>query len=99
MKTLVRTRIPLACIVFRAIEGETDEGQKIRLYRDGYYGWYGFGGSVFMWNPNLRIGFGYVPTMMAWHDPYNLRGAKLQNEVAKCAKKQLDINQNSKAVE
>ena len=80
--------------LFRTVEGETEEGQKIRRYREGYYGWYGFGGSVFMWNPDLRIGFGYVPTLLAWHDPYNLRGAKLQSEVAKCAKRQLDENQN-----
>ena len=25
--------------------------------RDGYYGWFGYGGSVFQWHPDLRIGF------------------------------------------
>ena len=24
--------------------------------RDGFYGWMGFGGSVFQWNPELKIG-------------------------------------------
>ena len=25
--------------------------------RDGFYGWMGFGGSVFQWNPELKIGY------------------------------------------
>ena len=34
--------------------------------RDGYYGWFGYGGSVFQWHPDLRIGFGYTPTLLHW---------------------------------
>ena len=24
--------------------------------RDGYWGWYGYGGSVFQWQPDLKLG-------------------------------------------
>ena len=51
---------------FRPIEGEDEKSEKIREMRNGYYGWYGLGGSVFQWNPRLKIGFAYVPTLMAW---------------------------------
>merc|ERR1712037_344698 len=36
-------------------------------FRDGYYGWIGYGGSVFQWHPKLKIGFAYVPTLMEFH--------------------------------
>ena len=53
--------------------------------RDGYYGWFGYGGSVFQWNPNLKIGFGYTPTLLHWQDPFtNHKGRLLQQEVVKC---------------
>jgi len=55
--------------------------------RDGYFGWFGYGGSVFQWNPELQIGFAYTPTMMEWYDISNNKGRLLQAEVAKCAKK------------
>lgn len=29
--------------------------------RKGFYGWMGLGGSVLQWNPDLQLGFGYVP--------------------------------------
>jgi len=53
--------------------------------RDGYYGWFGYGGSVFQWHPDLRIGFGYTPTLLHWQDPFtNHKGRLLQQEVVKC---------------
>jgi len=55
--------------------------------RDGYYGWFGYGGSVFEWNPDLKIGFGYTVTLLHWQDPFtNNKGRLLQQEVAKCVK-------------
>ena len=55
--------------------------------RDGYYGWFGYGGSVFEWNPELKIGFGYTVTLLHWQDPFtNNKGRLLQQEVAKCVK-------------
>ena len=57
-------------------------------YRNGYYGWYGFGGCVMQWEPTLKIGFGYSPTLVQWYDLQNQKGAKLQKIVADCAQKQ-----------
>ena len=57
-------------------------------YRNGYYGWYGFGGSTMQWEPSLKIGFGYTPTLVQWYDFQNTKAAKLQKLVSDCAKKQ-----------
>jgi hypothetical protein len=54
--------------------------------RDGYYGWFGFGGSVFQWHPELRIGFAFVPTCLQTLDLTNARGAALQQVVKECCK-------------
>ena len=45
--------------------------------REGFIGWVGEGGSVFQWHPELRIGFGYVPFDLNFHDLTNKRGARL----------------------
>ena len=29
---------------------------------EGFYGWMGYGGSLFCWNPTLKISFAYVPS-------------------------------------
>ena len=54
--------------------------------RDGYYGWFGYGGSVFQWHPDLRIGFAYTPTYLHAFDLTNNRGRMLQQQVVKCVK-------------
>ena len=54
--------------------------------RDGYYGWFGYGGSVFQWHPELKIGFAYTPTYLHAFDLTNNRGRMLQQEAVKCAK-------------
>ena len=28
--------------------------------REGYYGWFGYGGSIMQWHPELKIGFAFV---------------------------------------
>ena len=33
--------------------------------RDGYFGWYGLGGSAFQWHPQLAIGFAYTCTLLS----------------------------------
>lgn len=53
--------------------------------RTGYTGWMGFGGSVFQWHNDLKIGFGYVPTYLNWIDLINNKARKLQEEVVRCA--------------
>jgi len=52
--------------------------------REGFYGWMGFGGSIFQWHPELDIGFAFVPTMLHSLDLFNERGKRYQAEVLKC---------------
>ena len=36
----------------------------IKISRDGFYGWLGYGGSVFQWEPQLKVNlndFGHWP--------------------------------------
>ncbi len=56
------------------------------LQREGFYGWMGYGGSVFQWNPDLKISFAYVPTELKAIDFVNGGGAKLQKLVMDCVK-------------
>ena len=72
-------------LIFRSYPEQSSHGRAISSMRDGYYGWLGFGGSALQWHPHLKIGFGYAPTLMAWHDAPNLKAAALQREVVKCA--------------
>jgi len=55
--------------------------------RDGFWGCMGYGGSVFQWHPELRIGFAYVPSFLEWSDKTNSRGGLLQKEVVRCVKR------------
>jgi len=57
------------------------------LGREGYYGWMGYGGSIFQWHPKLRIGIGYCPTILEWFDLENSKARVLQEEVVRCAEK------------
>ena len=43
--------------------------------REGFIGWMGYGGSVFNWNPEKKIGIGYVPFELIEIDMINKRGA------------------------
>jgi len=56
-------------------------------FRNGYYGWMGYGGSLFQWHPKLQIGFAYVPTLLEFHCMLNRKGGRLQEEVVRCAEK------------
>ena len=55
--------------------------------REGFYGWMGFGGSIFQWHPEHKIGFGYVPTSLNVLDLVNERGKAYQAEVVRCIEK------------
>ena len=48
------------------------------INRDGFYGWMGYGGSLFQWHPKLKIGFAYVPTLLEFHCMLNRKGGRLQ---------------------
>ena len=62
-------------------------GLKSTGLRNGYFGWLGFGGSVMQWHPELKIGFGYIPTSLHWYDFDNMRAARLQKEVVECVQR------------
>merc|ERR1712215_131871 len=73
--------------------------------RSGFVGWMGFGGSVIMWHPGHRIGFGYTCTLLTWWDMANTKARKLQKEVVRCAiqaqekkKQNTDLNNNEKSL-
>jgi hypothetical protein len=55
--------------------------------REGFYGWMGFGGSIFQWHPRHEIGFGFVPTALHVVDILNERGKTYQAEVLRCVEK------------
>ena len=58
--------------------------------RDGWYGWMGYGGSVFQWHLDLKIGFAYTPTYLQLIDLNNNRARMLQEEIVKCAKSMIN---------
>jgi len=55
--------------------------------RTGWYGWLGYGGSVFQWNPSLKIGFGYTCTLLYALSLSNQKALRMQMKVAECARK------------
>jgi len=50
----------------------------------GMYGWGGYGGSVFLWDPKTEIGFAYIPTYLAWYDREKYRATKCLKAFYKC---------------
>ncbi len=52
--------------------------------REGFYGWMGYGGSIFQWHPDHQIGLGYVPTSLYALDIVHERGKTYQAEVLRC---------------
>lgn len=55
--------------------------------REGFYGWMGFGGSIFQWHPEQDISFAFVPTSLHYLDLLNERGKCYQAEVLRCVEK------------
>ncbi len=54
--------------------------------REGFFGWLGYGGSIFQWHPELRIGFAYVPTALNPLDFFNQRGKTYQQQTVQCVR-------------
>ena len=69
---------------FKILDDPDKLEAKFSSTRDGWYGWFGYGGSVFQWHPELKIGFGYTNTRLRWFDWCNNIGAKLQQCVVQC---------------
>ena len=55
--------------------------------REGFKGWIGGGGSILQWHPELKIGFGYVPTLIEIIDNYNCKAGQLQKLTIECVLK------------
>ena len=60
------------------------ESEKFNKNREGFYGWFGLGGSIVQWHPELQIGFAFIPTFLNVPDLLNCRGAVLQQIVKDC---------------
>ena len=63
------------------------ESEEMYKNRDGFYGWFGYGGSIFQWHPELKIGFAFVPTFLQTYQFLNKRGGVLQQLVKDCCEK------------
>ena len=55
----------------------------------GLYGWNGYGGALHVWDPELELGFAYVPTYLAWYDPEKIRAMRCISALYKCLAHQL----------
>lgn len=64
--------------------GSTTAERAFNEGREGFYGWMGLGGSIFQWNPELDIGFAFVPTSLHVLDFLNERGKLYQAEILSC---------------
>ena len=60
------------------------ESEKFNKNREGFYGWFGLGGSIVQWHPELQIGFAFIPTFLNVPDLLNSRGGVLQQIVKDC---------------
>jgi CubicO group peptidase (beta-lactamase class C family) len=70
---------------FRAVGPNAPESERaFNTGREGYYGWMGFGGSIFQWHPEREIGFAFVPTVLHTLDILDERGKVYQAEVLRC---------------
>lgn len=72
---------------FSECDGNSSQlDRAINTGREGFFGWMGLGGSLFQWHPELKIGFGYIPTSLNVIDLVNERGKAYQAEILKCVK-------------
>lgn len=60
-------------------------GDTLGRCRGGFWGWMGYGGSVFQWHPQLRIGFAFVTSELEM-DVTNLRAGMLQDAVVRAVR-------------
>ena len=67
--------------------GSTRAERAFNTGREGYYGWMGFGGSIFQWHPQQQVSFAFVPTSLHVLDFLNERGKRYQVEIQDCISK------------
>merc|ERR1719479_701474 len=61
-----RSRFTKGGLCFHENLPDANEGEKEHLNknREGFYGWFGYGGSIFQWNPELKIGFEFIQPVL-----------------------------------
>jgi len=64
--------------------GEDGGGHYGQTVVRGMYGWGGYGGSMFLWDPKSEIGFAYIPTYLAWYDSKKRRATDCLKALYKC---------------
>jgi len=72
---------------FDVHEDDSQLSMPAKKDRVGFVGWSGFGGSVFQWDIERKIGFGYAPTRLNWYDFCNVKAGELQAKVRECVDK------------
>ena len=74
-------------------EERIEDGGSLRhhttLVPAGLYGWNGYGGALHVWDPELELGFAYVPTYLAWYDPGKIRAMGCISALYKCLAQEL----------
>ena len=76
---------------FKSVDANSNRIERaFNVGREGFFGWMGLGGSLFQWNPEHEIGFGYVPTSLHVLDLMNERGKVFQAEVLRCVENMKD---------
>lgn len=73
--------------VFKVNSGDPAWVRRESARRAGFVGWLGMGGAVMQWHPELRVGFAFTTDLLAWHDARNSSAARLQEQVARCARR------------
>jgi len=89
-------------------KGEIYWGIDLRLSQGGvgvfggrspFYGWQGYGGSTFHWQPELKIGLAYTCTLLFPACALNLKAGRLRSEVIRCTKILRDGKHTSTKIE
>ena len=71
-------------LLYRQYPEESDNQKELKQLNEGFIGWFGMGGSLFQWNPDLEIAFAFTPTLLHWYDIYNVRSLRYLHQTVKC---------------
>lgn len=70
-----------------AVKHVGDREELVARGRHGYYGWCGTGGAMITHHPELKIGFGFVPSTLLSYDAFYRESGELQGIAAECARR------------
>ena len=65
---------------------------------EGFYGWWGAGGSSFLWSPELKMSYAYLPSDSMFHPNMVFKSQKYQAVAAECARKLQTSSQNKNSI-